>query len=166
VAKHPTPAHAPDPAAIARLATRAGVEPVYPRWAHQVDGTAQVVYSESEALALGEDWAWVPPPPPVLTALAPATVALGAPSFTLHVHGTGFLEGAVIVFAGHDEPTTWVSSTEVTTGVDMAVWVGPDTVPVLVRQPDGAASAALPFTFTPAAKATTSSRRHAAAEGD
>ena len=89
---------------------------------------------------------------PILTRLTPATVTLGAPSFTLHVHGTGFVDGAVIVFAGHDEPTTWVSDTEVTTGVDMTVWQGPDpAVPVLVRSPEGAASNVLTFAFTAAA---------------
>jgi hypothetical protein len=87
---------------------------------------------------------------PVLTGLTPASVALGAANFTLHVHGTGFGAGAVIVFAGQDEPTTVVSDTEVTTGVDMAVWLGPDSVAVAVRQPDGAVSNALPFTFTAA----------------
>jgi hypothetical protein len=87
---------------------------------------------------------------PVLASLTPATVALGAPNFTLHVHGTGFADGAVIVFAGQDEPTTVVSATEVTTGVNMAVWVGPDTVPVVVRGVDSAASNALSFTFTAA----------------
>jgi hypothetical protein len=86
----------------------------------------------------------------VLTGLTPASVALGAANFTLHVHGTGFGAGAVIVFAGQDEPTTVVSDTEVTTGVDMAVWLGPDSVAVAVRQPDGAVSNALPFTFTAA----------------
>jgi hypothetical protein len=147
---------APDHPHVERLATRAGVEPVYPRWAHQVGGASQVVYSEEEALALGDDWNWVPPPPPpMLTALEPATVAIGDASFTLHVRGTGFLDGAVIVFADHDEPTTWVSPTEVTTGVDMAVWLGPDTVPVTARNADdGAVSNALDFVFTdpPAAR--------------
>jgi len=88
---------------------------------------------------------------PVLASLTPATVALGAPNFTLHVHGTGFVDGAVIVFAGKDEPTTWVSDTEVTTGVDMSVWAGPDpAVPVAVRGVDGALSNTLPFAFTAA----------------
>jgi hypothetical protein len=88
---------------------------------------------------------------PVLTSLTPASVALGAPSFTLHVHGTGFAPGAVIVFAGKDEPTTVVSDTEVTTGVDMSVWVGPDpAVPVVVRGADGAVSNGLAFAFTAA----------------
>jgi hypothetical protein len=90
-------------------------------------------------------------PAPALTSLTPATVALGAPSFTLHVRGTGFVDGAVIVFAGHDEPTTWVSATEVTTGVDMSVWLGPDpAVPVVVRDVEGASSNVLTFAFTAA----------------
>jgi hypothetical protein len=86
--------------------------------------------------------------PPVLTTLQPATVVLGAPSFTLHVQGTGFVEGAVIVFAGRDEPTTLVSPTEVTTGVDMTLWVAPDAVPVAVRHGGGPLSNTLSFTFT------------------
>jgi hypothetical protein len=86
--------------------------------------------------------------PPALTSLTPSTVALGAPSFTLSVRGTGLVDGAVIVFAGNDEPTTWVSDAEVTTGVDMAVWLGPDTVPVAVRGLEGALSNTLLFTFT------------------
>lgn len=88
------------------------------------------------------------PGAPTLTALEPATVAIGAPSFTLHVRGTGFVDGDVIVFADQDEPTTWVAADEVTTGVDMALWLGPDTVPVLVRPVAGAPSNPLAFTFT------------------
>jgi hypothetical protein len=88
---------------------------------------------------------------PVVASLVPATVALGAPNFTLHVRGSGFGVGAVIVFAGHDEPTTRVSDTELTTGVDMSVWVGPDpAVPVLVRSVEGAESNGLTFAFTAA----------------
>jgi hypothetical protein len=97
-----------------------------------------------------DGWAETPPAdPPVLATLLPASVAIGAPSFTLHVHGTGFVDGAVIVFADRDEPTTFVSATELTTGVDMAVWQGPDpAVPVLVRHADGARSNTLLFAFT------------------
>jgi hypothetical protein len=91
--------------------------------------------------------------PPVLTALVPNTVTIGSPSLTLHVQGTGFTDASVITFAGHDEPTTRVSPTEVTTGIDMAVWLGPDTVPVTVRNGTGAASNAVSFTFTAARRA-------------
>jgi hypothetical protein len=92
------------------------------------------------------------PTPPILTSLQPATAVLGGASFTLHVQGSGFGEDAVIVFAGHDEPTTVVSPTEVTTGVDMTVWQAPDTVPVAVRHGGGPLSNTLPFTFTAVAR--------------
>jgi hypothetical protein len=90
-------------------------------------------------------------PPPTVTSLVPATVALGAPNFTVHVHGTNFTPDAVIVFNGQDEPTTVVSPTEVTTGVNMAVWLAPATVPVSVRA-GGIESGAATFTFTAAAR--------------
>jgi hypothetical protein len=99
-----------------------------------------------------EDLTAVEAPPPTVTALTPNTAAIGVPSFTLHVMGTGFVPGAVIVFNGYDEPTTRVSATEVTTGVDMTVWTAPSApLPVLVRNPNGKASASKPFTFTAAA---------------
>jgi hypothetical protein len=98
---------------------------------------------------------------PALTALAPDSVVLGAPSFTLHVQGAGFTPDSVIVFAGHDEPTTLVSPTEVTTGVDMSLWLGADAVPVTVRNGDGAPSAPLTFTFTAAPAREAESRRRA-----
>jgi IPT/TIG domain len=87
------------------------------------------------------------PPVPVVTSLVPNTAEIGDASFTLHVHGTDFNEGSVIVFAGHDEPTHLVSSNEVTTGVDMSVWLGADAVPVLVKNAQGVASETLTFTF-------------------
>lgn len=89
------------------------------------------------------------PEPAVLTALEPATAVLGSPSFTLHVTGTGFTPESILVFAGHDEPTTLVSPTEVTTGINMDVWLGPDALPVEVNGPGGLSNA-LTFTFTAA----------------
>lgn len=123
----------------------------YPRWAYHATEPPQYIHSDAEALALGEGWSATPiPVPPVVTALEPDTAVLGSPSFTLHVLGTGFVAGSVIVFAGQDEPTTVVDATVVTTGVNMAVWVGPDALPVFVRNPDGAASDPRTFTFTEA----------------
>jgi hypothetical protein len=115
-------------------------------------GGVELVDDVAHGFAVGE-WS-LPgetPPPPTLTVLEPATVEVGAPPFTLHVRGAGFLPGAVITFAGHDEPTTVVSDSEVTTGVNMSLWVGPDAVPVTVRNADGQVSAELSFTFTAAA---------------
>jgi len=84
---------------------------------------------------------------PTVTSLVPNTAEIGDPAFTLHVHGTGFKAGDVIVFAGVDEPTTVVSPTELTTGVNMPLWVSPDAVPVLVKSASGVLSAPMTFTF-------------------
>ena len=77
--------------------------------------------------------------PPVVTSLNPNTAVLGSPSFDVHVMGSGFTAESIIMFAGQPEPTTFVSSTELTTGVNMDVWLGPDSVPVAVET-DGVAS--------------------------
>ena len=85
--------------------------------------------------------------PPTVTSLTPSSAELGDPSFTLHVHGTNFDAGSVIVFNGFEEPTTLVSATEVTTGVDMSVWAAPVAVPVAVVK-NGVMSDPMNFTFT------------------
>ena len=45
---------------------------------------------------------------PVVTSLTPNSAVIGSASFTLHVRGTGFKVGSIIVFAGVEEPTTHV----------------------------------------------------------
>lgn len=87
------------------------------------------------------------PKTPVITELVPNKATLGDASFDLSVKGTGFDQGSVINFAGHDEPTTYVSPTEITTGVDMDVWKGPDTLPVIVLSREGVESNSMTFTF-------------------
>ncbi len=87
------------------------------------------------------------PVAPTLDALSPSSAVIGDPSFTLTVTGSGFVEGqSVIVFAGNDEPTTFVDAGTVTTGVNMDVWAGPDVLPVQVRN-FNQVSNALDFTF-------------------
>jgi hypothetical protein len=94
--------------------------------------------------------------PPRLLALVPATAAIGDPSFTLKVLGSNFKADSVIVFAGQDEPTTLVSPNQVTTGVDMSVWLGADpAIPVKVRGGDGDESNVLTFAFTEAGSGST-----------
>lgn len=87
---------------------------------------------------------------PTVTSLVPSTVVLGSPSFDIHVMGTGFSPDSMIVFNGYDEVTTFVSSTELTTGVNMPLWQAPVVVPVKVRNVDGAQSTSLDFSFTEA----------------
>ena len=45
-------------------------------------------------------------PAPQLASLEPSEVELGDPDFLLYVTGSNFTAQSVIVFAGHDEPTT------------------------------------------------------------
>ena len=66
----------------------------------------------------------------------------------------------VIVWNGFDEPTTVVSDTEVSTGVNMAVWFAPVAVPVQVRA-GGNLSNSLIFRFTEATRRDDGRGHHA-----
>jgi hypothetical protein len=92
-----------------------------------------------------------PPVPAVLTSLVPPSAKLGDPSFTLHVHGTGFRPDSVILWNGGQEPTTYVSPTELTTGVNMATAEVALAIPVAVVNLPGVASNELTFDLQPAA---------------
>ena len=88
---------------------------------------------------------------PTISALDPDTCAIGDQDFDLHVTGENFTGASIIYFAGHDEPTTLNEDGTVSTGVNMAMWHGPDTVNVYVRN-GTLHSNALEFTFTEAAE--------------
>jgi hypothetical protein len=85
--------------------------------------------------------------PPVIDSLEPNTAALGSPSFTLHVKGSGFREDSKVSWNGSEEPTTFVSATELTTEVDMSTAEAAVALPVLVRNAD-ADSNTVVFTLT------------------
>jgi hypothetical protein len=90
------------------------------------------------------------PPPPTLTSINPITTefAPDAPSIVLVATGTGFTEASTIIFNDIQQPTTFVSDTELQTLVNVSVVTAPATVPVLVRNIDGGDSTALTFDFT------------------
>jgi len=92
-----------------------------------------------------------PSAPVTLTSLSPATASIRAPNFTVSVRGENFDQSAVIVWGlgmgGGDEPTTFVSDTELTTGVVPSVVSSPTTLPVQVRQ-NGVLSEPLNFVWT------------------
>jgi hypothetical protein len=113
--------------------------------------------SPNEPAAL-PDWATEAP---VVTSLEPTECTLGDADFTIAVSGTGFYEQSTIVFAGQDEPTTLESDGTLTTGVNMAVWQGPDTVQVGVRN-GPIESNTLPFTFNAAPEADTAATEEGA----
>ncbi|MEY9428147.1 hypothetical protein ABH975_003462 [Bradyrhizobium ottawaense] len=72
------------------------------------------------------------PDAPVLNSLSPATAVSGDPDLVLSCSGSGFDANSTIVFAEHDEPTTLVSDTEVTTIVKPSLFAAAD-VAVCVR---------------------------------
>jgi hypothetical protein len=89
-------------------------------------------------------------PPPTVSGLLPSSAAIGDPSFVVRVIGTGFTDTSVINFADQDEPTTFVSDVELTTGVNMDMWLGADpALKVLVKNTDGQTSNSVDFAMTP-----------------
>jgi len=89
-------------------------------------------------------------PEPTITSLSPDGAVLGEPSFTMFVSGANLFAQSVIVFAGQDEPTTLNADGTLSTGINMDVWHGPDTVQVSVKN-GSKSSNELPFTFAEAA---------------
>jgi len=81
-----------------------------------------------------------------LTSLSPNTAVSGSADVVMSCIGTGFTPNTVIKFGDYDEPTTFVSPTEVTTGVKPSLFQ-PAAVPVSVREAT-VSSESLDFTFT------------------
>lgn len=89
------------------------------------------------------------PAAPVVASLAPSTAAIGA-LVTLHVVGTGFVDGDAVQWNGAASPTTFVSATELTTPIDLtAAAAGP--IPVSVSSANGPSNA-VSFTVTAATR--------------
>jgi hypothetical protein len=84
---------------------------------------------------------------PVLSSISPDTVASGDPDFVLSCVGTGFRSNSMIIFGNEDEVTTFVSDTEVTTGVKPSLFA-PAIVPVKIRTPGLPDTDPVDFTFT------------------
>jgi len=83
---------------------------------------------------------------PVITELEPDEATIGEETFDMFVHGTGFTEDSVIVFAGQEEPTDLEDDGTLSTGINMDVWNGPDTVQVSVKNGDKMSNM-MDFTF-------------------
>jgi len=94
----------------------------------------------------GSGTAPLPEPSPILTSLEPNTAVSGDPDFTLHYRGTDFTENSVIRFAGQDEPTIFIDSTDITTIVKPSLFA-PATVQCSVVD-GGAETQSLDFEFT------------------
>ena len=72
-------------------------------------------------------------PKPSITTITPTECTIGDEDFRLAVTGENFFRDSVINFAGQDEPTTLEENGTLSTGVNMALWQGPDTVPVIIK---------------------------------
>ena len=84
---------------------------------------------------LGEPMNPLEPVRPVLSRIEPPELPARDPvDVVVSFIGENFDENSVIHFAGHDEPTTLVSPTEVTTIVKPSLF-DPATVAVTIRQP-------------------------------
>jgi hypothetical protein len=99
-------------------------------------------------LAAGQGPLEPPKTSPSLGALDPGEAAIGDPDLTLTLTGANFADTSVIVFNGGDEPTTFVSETELTTTVKPSTATVAGSFPVLVRNANGEESNAVDFTFT------------------
>ena len=109
--------------------------------------TASVNEPQTVSLPLPAD---VVVPKPSISSLDPTECTLGDDSFTLYVHGTNFFADSVIYFAGQPEPTTLNEDGTLSTGINMDVWNGPDTVPVVIQNGPEQSEPA-DFTFNAAA---------------
>jgi hypothetical protein len=99
-----------------------------------------------------------PPAAPTLVSLSPnAAVAGDAADITMRAIGTGFTADSIITFNGLNEPTTFVSETEVTTGVKPSLFVVPAVCPVEVHT-GSVVSGPLDFTFTEPVTRSSSSK--------
>jgi hypothetical protein len=120
------------------------------------DRAVRVIGLQGDLVRADESWttyeggpvAPEPPAPPTLTSLDPDSVVAGsADDITLRCIGTGFTTDSIIMFNGLPEPTTWVSETEVTTGVKPSLFVVPAVCPVSVHT-TSLVTDPIDFTFT------------------
>jgi hypothetical protein len=84
---------------------------------------------------------------PSITSLNPDSATVGDAAFDVHVVGTGFNSGSTIVFNGVEEPTTFNSETDLSTGVNMPLWQAAAVVPIHVQNAQGVLSNPMAFTF-------------------
>lgn len=85
---------------------------------------------------------------PVITSLVPNQKGMGSQSFLFRVLGTGFDPTCVIYVNGNPAPTTFVSTTEVRTNLNLQNVTAPAVYPVVVRTNAGIVSNSLPFNVT------------------
>jgi hypothetical protein len=85
-------------------------------------------------------------PASVVTVLIPDTAVVGGADVTMRVRGENFTHATKVLWNGAEEPTAYVSKSEITTVVKPSTASGPGVVPVGAVGASGTAD----FTFTAA----------------
>ncbi len=103
-------------------------------------------------------WVLTTPPGtvPTIVDLNPRFGAAGGPSFIFNVIGTGFLNGATIIFNGSPVTTYFTNSLAVYAEVPANLIMSPGSATVTVLNPDGAVSDPATFTIRTPVTITTS----------
>lgn len=107
-------------------------------------GTATVTVRNTPT-ALSAGAAFTIGPPLLITSLQPNAAVAGQASFTLTVTGSGFLQGAVVLWNASPLTTTFALSTSLTATVPANLVAAKGSALIAVRNPDGSASNSLPF---------------------
>jgi hypothetical protein len=92
--------------------------------------SASINEPQTVSLPIPED---IDVPKPSISSINPIEATIGDDDFTLYVTGENFFKDSVLNFAGQNEPTTLNEDGTLSTGVNMALWQGPDTVPVVIK---------------------------------
>ena len=102
-----------------------------------------------------------------VSSLSPWSVFAGTPALTLAVNGTGFLNGASVLWNGSPLSTVYLSSTQVNALVPANLIAAPGGNSVTASNPGGAVSAAVQFLVNPLVNLTifTSSQLPSATKG-
>jgi len=111
-------------------------------------GDANLVGSTSNTISQQVNY-----PAPTLASISPTSASVNAPSFTLTVTGTNFINGSIVRWKGSDRATTFVSSTKLTATIlksDLDA-TGNVTVTVFTPTPGGGTSSSQTFTINPTA---------------
>jgi uncharacterized protein (TIGR03437 family) len=83
----------------------------------------------------------------IIGSLSPSARPTGSSAFVLTVNGSGFQNGATVNWNGTPEPTTFVSTTQLTASIPASAIVAAGSAAISVTNPSTAASASVPFTI-------------------
>jgi uncharacterized protein (TIGR03437 family) len=87
---------------------------------------------------------------PSITSLTPSTATAGGPAFTLTVQGSAFVSGSAVQWNGSGLTTVFVSSTQLTATVPVALIATAGTATITVVNPGGYLSGSATFTIATA----------------